>query len=220
MKKRKDLLEINDNKIKELKFELINLDDSNLIKMNEDLDKEIRIKELEFKNELELSAKLVKEKEIEKLELDNEITLIKNNIDEMNKSIQQSKINIDVIINKKNSLISQLKKSIQEKITDIIRSRNTSPYIQRLVESQEKHCIEKQKLIEEYNKIKHEHEIISENVRNKAIILDEIVSYIKESKRIPTNNPLTNLNNLYNYAQKKNKSLARAIFVLEKEINK
>ena len=142
MKKRKDLLEINDNKIKELKFELINLDDSNLIKMNEDLDKEIRIKEIEFKNELEIS---------EKLELDNEITLIKNNIDEMNKSIQQSKINIDVIINKKNSLISQLKKSIQEKITDIIRSRNTSPYIQRLVESQEKHCIEKQKLIEEYD---------------------------------------------------------------------
>ncbi|KAH0789252.1 hypothetical protein GPJ56_006803 [Histomonas meleagridis] len=158
-----------------------------------------------------------KEEDLTKIK--SQVSSVSKQTEEILQGVSQMKIEIDVIANKKNALIDQLKKSIQEKIADISRSRSTSPYVQRLISSQEQHWIERQKLIEEYESVYKQHKKIAEEVERKSEVIEQAKFLAKMVKRSESNDQMENMKKLFSLAQNENNGLARSIFVLEDELN-
>ena len=122
-------------------------------------------------------------------------------------------------INKKVALIEQLNKSIKEKVNDIIRARNNSPYVLRLIESQEKHWMERQKLYEVYSAVKARHKQVTDNGTRKALALTALKSWIQSLPPTGTNDPMSELNNAFQAAQTENKTLATQLARLQHELS-
>lgn len=147
------------------------------------------------------------------------LTAISEKVQALTKGIEQHKIDREILINKKASLIEQLNKSIKEKVNDIIRARNNSPHVLRLIESQEKHWMERQRLYEIYNAVKSRHQELTDAGTRKALVLDEMRSWIKTVPPLGTNDPMAELKHAFQAAQAENKKLATELAQLQQELS-
>ena len=188
--------------------------------------RQLDVLEEELRNYQERVSKEVKitEEETSKMksevdEVDATLKQLVERVESLTKSIEQSKMDHDILINKKVSLIEQLNKSIKEKVNDIIRARNNSPYVLRLIESQEKHWMERQKLYEVYSAVKARHKQVTDNGTRKALALTALKSWIQSLPPTGTNDPMSELNNAFQAAQTENKTLATQLARLQHELS-
>ena len=163
-------------------------------------------KELQSKENEKIQS--ISLKDTEKQKLLNQIQSLEDQSNELSQAIEQYGIEHAIMVNKKLSLIDQLNQSIHEKIKDITRSRNTSPYVLRLIETQEKQWVERQQLYESYSYVAKKHKHATDLVARKAAVLEELKTWIKSVPKIGSKDPLAELENAYNFASKENRENA------------
>lgn len=167
--------------------------------------------------EEEVSQELFEtEQKTTKIYSDN-LEQLNSTIENMTQSIEQRKIDNEIMINKKKTLIQQLKKSIKEKVNDITRSRSNSPYVLRLIESQEQHWIERQQMYEVYKVIYARHIKETEKVSRKSLILEEI-KLLSQCDKKSASDPISELKHMYLLAQNFNKELVTKVQNAQLEI--
>jgi chromosome segregation ATPase len=123
--------------------------------------------------------------------------------------MDQFKVEREIMIGKKTSLIQQLQKSIKEKITDITRARSNSPFVHRLIQEQEKHWVERQRLYESYSEVAAAHDEITQTVTRKALILREMQMHLQNL--LSVRDPLASLQQAYAATQQENSTLTANI---------
>jgi hypothetical protein len=131
-------------------------------------------------------------------------------------TVSHYQVEHDIVLNKKSSLIAELQKSIKERVNEIVRSRNDSIYVQRLIAAQEKHLVEKQALMDEYDAVAARHHQTTQMVARKSRILVEMGTFLKTAP--PGKDPLSALNACYQMARESNRLLADNLVRLQKEL--
>ncbi|OHT02639.1 hypothetical protein TRFO_07071 [Tritrichomonas foetus] len=191
---------------------------ANLVDQVTCLNNDVENAEKEFSEEKENNEKIISGKNNEKNDLHLKLNDTEQKVVEVTQNIDQYSIEHTILVNKKKTLIDQLKRSIKDKVNDITRSRNSSPYVLRLIESQEKHWVERQQLFEVYNVVARKHKKMTDTVARKAIILDELREWMKNVPRSDLHEPLTELEIAYQTAVQENREHASSIAALTREL--
>jgi uncharacterized protein YdcH (DUF465 family) len=141
---------------------------------------------------------------------------LEHEIAELEAQQEQTKVEREILMSKKVTLTDQLQKSWREKVTEITRARNNSPYVRRLIEQQQQNWVERQKLYESYSEVAEEHEAITKIVARKALIARELGSALAHVPGGP--DAMTSLNAAYCAIQAENRRLAGDLQELHKEL--
>jgi chromosome segregation ATPase len=150
------------------------------------------------------------------LKLDEELAAAEREVAQLTAEMDQFKVERDIMIGKKTSLTQQLQKSIKKKVTDITRARNNSPFVQRLVQAQEKHWVERQRLYETYSEVTAAHQEVTQTVARKALILSELQAHLRNLHY--TGDPFAALHQAYAATQRENRTLGADIARAAREL--
>jgi chromosome segregation ATPase len=172
--------------------------------------------ETEEQSEINQTRLIITEEELINQNFVKQIEQLESEITDLEEQKEQRKIENDILLNKKVSLIEQLQKSHKEKVAEITRARSNSPYVRRLIEQQQQNWIERQKLFERFGEVAEEHEATTRIVARKAVIAKEMAVCLRG---IPKgSDALTSLNAAYKATQMENKRLAMELQTLQKEL--
>lgn len=190
---------------------------------NEELNVQEELEQLESKDHsLDTEFKEMLKTKTDKKEMVHDLSKkLDEQLNQLKQSIDQSSIERNILVNKKISLVNQLKKSIKDKIKDITRSRSQSPHVLRLIDQQEKQWVERQQLYEVYNKVEAKHKELTDLVSRKSIVLNELKDFMKTVPPLDkkySSQPLAMLENAYQVALEENRARAANITDISQEL--
>ena len=177
------------------------------------LDSTIQTKKTE-QQEFDSTYKPIKE---ETDEMEKKIEENKRIIANMKQDLEQKQIELDITKAKKKQMIEQLKRTIQDKISEITVNLTTSAYVQKLISQQEQHWVEREAMLEAYNYVADAHKKITDTVARKAIVLGELKTLSKDFPHTPQQSPSDQLNNIYNLVLNENKRIGKNVAELKEE---
>ena len=150
-------------------------------------------------------------------EIKQKISENKEKLSEMKQTIEQKTIESDIARQKKKQMVDLLQKMVNDKINDITAKMTNSAYVQKLIAQQEQHWVEREQIAEDYEYISSQHKKFTDTVARKAIIYDELKSYMENLNQSNTPGSMEQFNYVFNMVSRENKTIGKQVTKMEEE---